>query len=111
MYVLTANKKKFNAYKHRNKLNSIIRAAKAKYINDIVNNRKKDCRKVWKLINSLIGKSVVSKCHLINTAVDDLNNFFVSQGTEAVKNIVSVNYFHIHLKNQVINSLYIHPVL
>lgn len=77
--MLTANKTKFNVYKHyRNILNSIIRAAKGKYINDFINNRKKDCRKVWKLINSLNGKSVVSKRNLINAVVDDAKNFFVS---------------------------------
>lgn len=81
------NKEKFNAYKHyRNKLNSIIRALKAKYINDFGNNHKKDFREVWKVINSLIGISVVNKRDLINMSVDDLNNFLFLKGLKLLKN-------------------------
>lgn len=95
-------KTKYVTYK--NKLKSLIRAAKIKYYNDILVNIGNDTRKLWDFVNSQVkskrsGKNEIEKVyseekniyiHDKRKIVDEFNNFFANIGPEMAKKFENV---------------------
>jgi hypothetical protein len=65
---------------------------------------------MWNLINSHIGRLNYDHVNLHNMSSNELNNFFINLGSNAVQGIVPLNDFRRYLKNRVVESFYLYPV-
>ncbi len=111
-YAALANKYLWNDYKiYRNKLTSLIRLRKKQYYCEFINNHKNDARSMWQLINLHLGRSSKDYSKFNNMSADDLNNFFVWLGPDAVKDILPPrNDVKHYLGKSNAQSFFINPV-
>ncbi len=91
-----SNKRALSVYK--NKLTTVIRAAKKRYYCDLLNIHKRDLKKTWQVLNDLLGnnrKKTLPDSFVIDGSVvsdpqhiaDGLNDFFVNIGPKLACNI------------------------
>ena len=85
------NRRQYITYK--NKLTALIRIRKKTYYDNFINDHKKDLRKVWQHINSLLGQNLKS------------NNL----GIDTTKNIRKSNRFLCYLFGNYCHSFFLSP--
>lgn len=106
-----------NTYKtYRNKLTSILRAAKNKYYKDQLKDNQGDPKSHWNSINSLLGRSNAAEeksIHLkphSNDVANDFNEHFLKAGQTLSTSNVDNNEYLQYLCNPPNFSLYLTPV-
>lgn len=108
-----AGKTPIEYYKqYKNRLCVLIRTRKQTYYNSLVNRHIKDVRTMWQIINESVNKSknACDNSAFCNMDVNDLNNFFVNLGPDAVKNVKPRGTYKQYLRNRIINSFFIENV-
>ena len=117
----TVNKTLYSRY--RNKLTTLIRAAKEKFYAEKLEHHKHNSKQTWKVLNDILGRSNKSKLpnsfyinNVLNSdpkiIANNFNNFFANLGLNLAQNIPPTNLnFHHYLNNVVppINSLFFKP--
>lgn len=108
--------------KYKNKLTSILRYCEKKYYDDLFEKSKRDAKKTWNIINSLIRPSTKNKKKEYeemlneNTKHKDIangfNDFFTNIGPKLANKINTSNNTNIRdfLKNPQQQTMFLHPV-
>ena len=118
----TVNKTLYSRY--RNKLTTLIRAAKKKFYAEKLEHHKHNSKQTWKVLNDILGRSNKSKLpnsfyinDILNSdpkiIANNFNDFFANLGLNLAQNIPPTNLnFHHYLNNVVppINSLFFKPI-
>ena len=103
-----------NSYKtYRNKLTTTIRAAKAAYFNNYINNHRLNARAIWNMINAHIchsnhTSSNKTPLHAIN--LNRLIDFFANLGINTTKHLPKNNNYLDKRTNPSLQSMYLIPV-
>ena len=101
----------WDSYKlYRNKLNKIVKNAKHCYYSNFIYQHRSNVKKIWQIINEQFYKNPVMTPNK-NMSADELNDYFVNLGPNAVKGIQPQNIFNNYLQNRVSNSFFIMPVV
>jgi hypothetical protein len=96
---------------YRNKFTSLMRLQKQKYYNDLIVKHHKNSKAMWQIINSNLNRGTKHDLkQLVHLSADELNNFFSTLGSNAVKDIKPRNYYSKYLKNRNEFSLFLTPV-
>ena len=101
----------WDCYKlYRNKLNKIVKNAKRCYYSNFIYQHRSNVKKIWQIINEQCYNNTVITPYK-NMSADELNDYFVNPGPNAVKGIRPQNIFNKYLQNLFSNSFFIMPVV
>ena len=99
----------WESYKeYKNILNKLIKTRTQLYYSDIIIRHRKDARVMWQIINANInGGSKGNRDNFLSfNSANDLNDYFVNLGSNAVKNIKSQGSFKQYLNNRIVYRSY-----
>jgi exonuclease III len=87
--------------KYRNKLNLVIKQRKAEYFAGCLQRQPKNTKAIWDTINMFTGKSLKAKQSLnLDIDCNDLNEFFASLGSNAIKHLPDAPFKKFSFFNQ-----------
>ena len=122
-FMASKDKEHYNIYKlYRDKLNHLIRASKNIYYKNYFTKNKKNSKKVWDGINSILARKKKNTCNKINIidnnkfitdqyeAANKFNIFFTNIGPSLSENIVDLGHnFTQYLPQPNANSFFLAP--
>ena len=87
-----------------------MRVAKRDYFANFISTNKQNMKAIWSTINQLVGESTRLKSKLKDISSNVINDYFVSLGPNAVKNVSPITSYTDYLKNPCVNSISLTPV-